>query len=139
MPLSEGSPPILIVLTASFFLLAPRITCFSPSPSLSLSLSLQSYVSFSLSFKISSSLLPLSIPRYSQTLLADETRFVLNFLDHAFRTARKFARLTTPGAIVCGLHSYVLTVNSPRYSGEATTVEPHAVLRFFDSANFQMF
>jgi len=120
--LSEGLPQILIVSTASFFLSFASYVSFSLSLSLSLSLR-TSYVSFSLSFKILSSLLSLHILRYSQTLLADKTRFVLNFLDRAFRTARKFVRLAT--RIVFGLHSHILAVNSHRYytTKRTTTVE----------------
>jgi len=96
---------------------------FASCISFSLSFSFLAYVSFSLSFKILSSLLSLHILRYSQTLLADETRFVLNFLDRVFRTARKFVRLAT--RIVFGLHSHILAVNSRRYYTKRTTTVEH--------------
>lgn len=79
VPLSRNSLiPIVLSRSFSFSLSAPRHLprrSFAPS-----SLSLPRY-------------LPpvppilLSIPRRSQTLLADETRCVLNFLDRAFRSA----------------------------------------------------
>lgn len=55
----------------------------------------RSFAPFSLSLPrhLSRPFILFSIPRRSQTLLADETRFVLNFLDRAFRSAvREFAR-----------------------------------------------
>jgi len=89
------------VSVASFALSAPLHRA-------SLSSVLRAFLSFFPT--ISPSLVPLRIPRCLQTLLADETRFVLNFLDRAFRTIARdlFARLSQCGSRRIRLHFYIL-------------------------------
>jgi len=106
---------------------------FSLSLSLSLSLLLWSFVFlFSFFHAIPLSLLPLPIPRYSQTLLTDETRFVLNFLDRTFRIAFKFARFATRVSLysicICMYRLSILINIAERRRTRA--------IRFLDSAKF---
>jgi len=103
------------------------------SLSLSLSLPLWSFVFlFSFFHAIPLSLLPLPIPRYSQTLLTDETRFVLNFLDRTFRIAFKFARFATRVSLysicICMYRLSILINIAERRRTRA--------IRFLDSAKF---
>jgi len=135
VPLSEGSLPILIVSTASFFLFVSLYRgslSFFLSLSLSLSPSMVLRVVFSFFHAIPLSLLPLPIPRYSQTLLTDETRFVLNFLDRTFRIVFKFARFATRVSLysicICMYRLSILINIAERRRTRA--------IRFLDSAKF---